>query len=122
MQRVCFQLRVRSDRVDEYRARHREVWPEMLQAPTASGWRNYSLFLHADGLLVSYFETPSLESALARMATTEVNGRWQAEMAGFFEDMGTTRPDQGFHRLDEIFHLEDQLAGAHEDPTKTGEV
>ncbi len=108
--------------MDEYRARHREVWPEMLQALTASGWRNYSLFLHTDGLLVSYFETPSLESALARMATTEVNGRWQAEMAGFFEDMGTTRPDQGFQRLDEIFHLEDQLAGAHEDPTKTGEV
>ena len=32
MERVCFLLQVRPDRLDEYRARHREVWPEMLDA------------------------------------------------------------------------------------------
>ena len=32
MERVCFQLQVRADRIDEYRERHREVWPEMLDA------------------------------------------------------------------------------------------
>ena len=47
------------------------------------------------------------------MARTEVNARWQAEMAEFFEDLGDAAPDAGFLVLEEIFHLEDQLAGPH---------
>lgn len=109
MHRVCFQLQVRRDRIEEYRRRHREVWPEMLEALHATGWHNYSLFLRDDGLLLGYFETPSLEAAQRGMAATDVNRRWQAEMAGFFEDLGDARPDEGILVLDEIFHLEDQL-------------
>ena len=32
MNRYCFTLRVRPDRLSEYRARHQAVWPEMLEA------------------------------------------------------------------------------------------
>ena len=45
MQRICFQLQVKPDRMAEYRARHAAVWPEMREALAATGWRNYSLFL-----------------------------------------------------------------------------
>ena len=110
--RVCFQLQVRPDRIDEYRARHAEVWPEMLQALAETGWHNYSLFLRRDGLLIGYVETSSIEEARAGMARTDVNARWQAEMAEFFEDLEGQAPDEGFLVLDEIFHLEDQLAAA----------
>jgi L-rhamnose mutarotase len=105
MERVCFLLHVRPDRLEEYRERHRAVWPEMLEALRATGWRNYSLFLDDDGLLVGYFETESLERALAGMEATDVNARWQAEMAAFFELPGDARPDTGFRRLGEVFHL-----------------
>jgi L-rhamnose mutarotase len=110
MERVAFLLRVRPDRLDEYRARHREVWPEMLDALRETGWSSYSLFLRPDGLLIGYLETPSLEDAVAGMARTEVNSRWQAEMAEFFEELDGQAPDQGFLVLEEVFHLEDQLA------------
>jgi L-rhamnose mutarotase len=113
-ERVCFRLQVRGDRLEEYRARHQEVWPDMLEALARTGWHNYSLFLGEDGLLIGYFETPSLEEALAGMAATDVNSRWQAEMAEYFEELGDARPDTGFERLDEVFHLEDQLAVRHE--------
>lgn len=106
MQRVCFLLRVKRDRLPEYRRRHASVWPEMLDALRATGWRNYSLFLRDDGLLVGYFETPDLQAALAGMEGREVNARWQAEMAEFFEGLDGRRPDEGFLRLPEIFHLE----------------
>jgi L-rhamnose mutarotase len=109
MERVCFQLQVKPDRISEYTRRHAAVWPEMLQALTATGWRNYSLFLRDDGLLIGYFETESLQVALAGMAATDANARWQAEMGEFFEDLDGA-PDEGFLRLAEIFHLEDQLA------------
>ena len=105
MERVCFLLRVRPDRLDEYKARHREVWPDMLAALSATGWSNYSLFLDDDGLLVGYLETEDFDAAVAAMDATEVNARWQGEMAEFFELPGDTRPDTGFRRLEEVFHL-----------------
>ncbi|MFY0406446.1 L-rhamnose mutarotase [Solicola sp. PLA-1-18] len=110
MPRVCFQLQVRPDRLEEYKQRHAAVWPEMLHALEATGWHNYSLFLRPDGLLIGYLETPSLEAAQAGMAATEVNARWQAEMAELFVDLGDDAPDTGFLQLEEVFHLEDQIA------------
>lgn len=105
LQRVCFQLQVRPERLDEYRERHRAVWPDMLAALRETGWHNYSLFLRADGQLTGYFETPSLQAARDGMARAEVNTRWQSEMAPFFVELEGT-PDQGFLQLEEVFHLE----------------
>jgi L-rhamnose mutarotase len=99
MERVCFELRVRADRLDEYRERHRAVWPEMLAALSATGWTNYSLFLRADGLLIGYVETEDFEAAQRAMEKTDVNARWQAEMAPLFER------EVRFERLEEVFHL-----------------
>jgi L-rhamnose mutarotase len=121
MQRACFQLQIKPDRIDEYRSRHVAVWPEMLAALKASGWDNYSLFLRADGLLIGYVETPSLADAQARMAITDVNARWQAEMSEFFVGLGDSAPDEGFQLLEEIFHLEDQLAASGQNDKQISE-
>jgi L-rhamnose mutarotase len=116
MPRVCFTLQVRTERMEEYAARHAAVWPEMLAALRDTGWHNYSLFLRDDGLLVGYFETPDLAAAQAGMADTDINDRWQAEMAPYFEALDLP-PDQGFLQLNEVFHLEDQLAALPADAT-----
>jgi L-rhamnose mutarotase len=109
MERVCFQLQVDPARLPEYRERHAVVWPDMLEALARTGWHNYSLFVREDGMLIGYFETPDLEAALAGMAATDVNARWQNEMAPFFLHLDGAAPDTGFLRLAEVFHLEDQL-------------
>ncbi len=106
MQRVCFQLQVKPDRMAEYRERHGAVWPEMLEALSATGWRNYSLFLSPSGMLIGYLETDDFEAALRGMEETDVNARWQAEMGEFFQDLEGRRPDEGLLVLDEVFHLE----------------
>ncbi|MGP3962472.1 L-rhamnose mutarotase [Nonomuraea sp. 3N208] len=105
MQRVCFLLKVRPERLAEYRERHQTVWPEMREALSRTGWHNYSLFLRDDGLLVGYLETEDFEAAKKAMAETDVNARWQAEMAPFFEDLDG-RPDEGMAPLTEVFHLD----------------
>jgi L-rhamnose mutarotase len=105
LQRACFLLKVRPDRLEEYVRRHEQVWPEMLDALSRTGWTNYSLFLREDGLLVGYVETPDLEAALEGMASTDVNARWQAEMAPFFESLDGRRPDEALLTLREVFHL-----------------
>ena len=104
MPRYCFQLQVDPARIEEYVERHQAVWPEMQDALRATGWRNYSLFLRPDGLLIGYVEADDLAASQAAMATLDVNTRWQAEMAPFF--VGTS-PDEGFPLLTEVFHLEE---------------
>jgi L-rhamnose mutarotase len=105
-ERVCFTLSVRPDRLEEYRTRHREVWPDMLEAFRRTGWRDYSLFLREDGLLIGYLECEDFAAAQRAMEDEEVNARWQADMQQFFELPSGARPDTGFTRLQEIFHLE----------------
>lgn len=108
MQRVCFQLQVKPDRMAEYTVRHSAVWPEMLTALAASGWHNYSLFMREDGMLIGYFETEDLAAAQAAMNATEINARWQAQMGEYFIDLEVP-PDAGFLQLTEVFNLDAQL-------------
>jgi len=105
MQRVCFVLQVKPERLQEYKARHASVWPDMLQALRETGWHNYSLFLRTDGLLVGYLETQNFESARSGMAKKEVNVRWQREMADFFVQADGKPPDRAIAPLEEIFHV-----------------
>ena len=78
MKRVGFLIKVKEERIEEYKRRHETVWPEMLNAIRRNGWHNYSLFLREDGLLFGYVETPDgFEAALQNLGREEVNTRWQ---------------------------------------------
>ena len=106
MERAGFLLKVRKDRLDEYKRHHEAVWPEMLDALRRHGWRNYSLFLTDDGTLFGYFEAAdSFQASLDGMATEEVNTRWQTFMAEYFEDLPGL-PDESMAQLEHVFHLE----------------
>jgi len=105
MKRVCFVLQVKPDRIQQYKDRHRAVWPEMQAALRETGWTNYSLFLRADGLLIGYLETTDFKRARAEMARLEVNKRWQSQMADFFVQQDGLHPDQAIVTLEEVFHL-----------------
>jgi L-rhamnose mutarotase len=106
MQRVAFRLKVRKELMGEYVNRHAQVWPEMLAALSRTGWTNYSIFLdRSDGCLFGYFETPDLQAALDGMGANEINAKWQADMAPFFEDLDVPA-DQGFIKLEQVFFLQ----------------
>ena len=105
--RVGFSLKVKKNMLLEYKRRHREVWPEMKSALKRNGWRNYSLFMTEDGFLFGYFETHiSFEKVRTKMSLEEVNTRWQAEMAPFFEIPDNSKPDQMMIELEEVFHVD----------------
>lgn len=110
MTRVGFVLQVRPDRLDDYRAAHAAVWPDMLAALSRHGWHNYSLFLRDDGTLFGYVEVDgAFQDALAGMAGEEVNARWQEAMAPFFaptDGDGERAADTMMEQLTEVFHLD----------------
>ena len=106
MPRVCFQLQVQPDHIAEYRERHAAVWPEMRDALSAAGWRDYSLFLSPSGLVIGVCECDDFDAARSAMEKTDVNARWQAEMAELFEGLDGKRADEGLTTISEIFHLD----------------
>ena len=104
MERVGFTMRLLPGQEAEYRRRHADVWPEMLDALKAAGVRDYSIFLHGIDLF-AYLEVDDFDRFRERMAATEVNDRWQTDMAELIDPL--TDPATGFHqRLEEIFHLD----------------
>ena len=107
MQRVGFLLKVKEDRIEEYREHHRNVSRDMLDARRRHGWRNYSLFMRPDGMMFGYVEvTESFQSALDGMAGEDANSRWQALMEPFFDAPDGGRPDENMVQLVEVFHLD----------------
>jgi L-rhamnose mutarotase len=104
MERVGFVMRLLPGQEAEYRRRHAAVWPEMLDALRGAGAHDYSIFLRGEDLF-GYLEVDDLERFQRAIAASEVNARWQREMAGLIDPL--TDPATGFHRrLDEVFHLD----------------
>jgi L-rhamnose mutarotase len=105
MQRVCFTLRVKPERLAEYKKAHENVWPEMRAALTKHGWHNYSLFLTDEGLLIGYVETLDFNMAVAGMQNEEVNARWQKEMKDFFVQLDKGAADKSMQPIEQVFYL-----------------
>jgi len=104
-QRICFQLRINPIHAAEYKERHAAVWPEMLEALSKTGWRNYSLFLDPQGMLIGYLECEDFDECLRLMNQTEINAKWQASMAKFFLGLDGGAPDGAIVPLEHIFYL-----------------
>ena len=104
MQRVAFVMRIRAGQEEEYRRRHRAVWPEMLDALKRAGCANYSIFLRGRDLF-AYLEVADLDHMLRELAASEASRRWEAHMAPIMER--AILPETGFHELlPEVFHLD----------------
>ncbi len=104
MERVAFTMRLLPDTEAEYRRRHADVWPEMLDELRAGGCSNYSIYL-LDGQLIGIFDVEDFARFRAHMAASPVNARWQADMTRLIDPC--TDPATGFHRrLEEVFRLD----------------
>jgi L-rhamnose mutarotase len=101
-QRTGFVLRVKPDRIEDYVAAHRDVWPEMLDALRESGIRNYTIF-RAGATVFGYFECDDAAAAASYLGSQEVCTRWQDSMAELLEERV---PDSGAPALEEIFRLD----------------
>jgi L-rhamnose mutarotase len=104
MERVAFTMKLLPGAEAEYRLRHAAVWPELLEVLRGAGCRDYSIYQRDDDLF-GVFEVDDFEHFRAVLGASDVNARWQADMASLIDpctDLAT-----GFHRrLDEVFRLD----------------
>jgi L-rhamnose mutarotase len=104
MERICFTFELRPGTEEEYKQRHDEIWPELVEAIRAAGIRNYSLFRRGRQV-IAYAEChPDVASAFGAVGATEVNRRW----AEWFEDVIVSLTDEegNLLRADEVWHLD----------------
>lgn len=101
--RICFHLRVKTDRLDEYKRLHRAVWPEMLAELKKAGIRDYSIWMWHDGHEFGVLECDDWAAAQAYLARSEASKRWQEFMRGYLE---TPVGDGELELLEEVFRME----------------
>ena len=90
MSNYAWVLEVRPGYEDEYKKRHDEIWPEMVQMLSDAGLRNYNIFRH--GLtLFGYFETDDLKKSRESVIHEIEKLNWEN---GFY------RRDIGFRIID----------------------
>ena len=104
MKKACFLLRVKPDRVEEYKEHHRSVDPEMLQALSDAGIRNYSVFLREDGLMVGCFEAENPAESLRKAGETDASARWAEKMNEIFEP--NTGEEVAPEWMEQVFYFE----------------
>ena len=104
MERTAFVLKVKKEKLNEYKLHHEKVWPDMLDALKRNGWANYSIFASEDGTLFGYVEAEEdFQSCLDGMGKEEINSKWQKFMELYFEDLSGL-PNQSMLKLEEVFH------------------
>lgn len=104
MQRVAFLMGLKPGFEEEYKRRHAEIWPELLDALHKAGAHNYSIFRHGEQLF-AYLETPDFEQMVKYLAEDPTNARWQI----FMQSMMDTEVDPQTNfpwLLPEMFHMD----------------
>ena len=105
MQRVAFRLRVKSERLEEYKRLHQAVWPELLADLRAASIRNYSIF--ADGPeLFGYLECDDWQAASDALAQSDANRRWQEFMRDYLDTPVDPDAAEPVRLLGEVFRME----------------
>ena len=103
--RIGFTLNLNPDKIAEYEASHRAVWPEMLALLTVCGVSRYSIFRRGTQLFLT-FTCEDFERAWSEIEKSPVNARWQEAMAPYFAPMDERKPGERFPLWEEVFYLD----------------
>jgi len=104
LQRVAFQLRIRPGKENEYEEAHRYVWPELLQELERFEVSDYSIFRRGQQLFL-YLHVPDFNALLEHLAASDVNQRWQREMAPLFEPVPDLAANESIAMMQEVFFM-----------------
>ena len=104
IQTLAFKMQHKPGVVPEYKKRHDEIWPELVDAIKDAGFANYSLFRRGTDV-IGYCEChPNVESCFVRFAALGVGERWGAYMEGIVVNL--TDENGQLYRYEEDWHLD----------------
>ena len=100
-------IRVKADRLEEYKQHHAAVWPAILAMIRQCNIRNYSIF-HKDGLLFGYFEYvgDDFEADMAQMAADPETRKWWDIMMPMQQPLEARADGEWWANMEEVFHTD----------------
>jgi len=107
MQRMGMVIKLRADKVQEYKALHAAVWPEIRGKIREANIRNYSIYLkEPENLLFGYWEYVGVdfESDMAKIAADERNQSWWSVCMPCQEPFETREEGEWWAMMEEVFH------------------
>ncbi|MEI7847115.1 MAG: L-rhamnose mutarotase [Chloroflexota bacterium] len=107
MKRYGAIIKVKPEKLEEYRQLHANPWPEVLQMIHACNIRNYSIYL-IDDLLFSYFEYigSDYSADMAKMAADPTTQAWWRLTDPCQEGHPSRKPGEWWAAMQEVFHAE----------------
>jgi L-rhamnose mutarotase len=107
MKRYGMTIGLKKGKLQEYKAYHDEVWPEILQMIESCNIKNYSIF-YRNNQLFSYFEYhgDSFEMDMQKMADDEKTKEWWAIMGPLQEPEPDRNEGEWWANMEEVFHKE----------------
>jgi L-rhamnose mutarotase len=107
MKRYGQVIKVRPEKLEEYKKLHRRVWPEVLRMIKKSHIRNYSIF-YRDGYLFSYFEYAgdNYKADMARMAADPKTREWWTLTDPCQQPVETAAAGEWWAAMEEVFHAD----------------
>ena len=79
MERYAWKATVLPGKLEEYKTRHANIWPEMKEVLAQAGIRNYTIWNVGDDLF-GYYECDSVAEAARVQAESPVVDRWNEYM------------------------------------------
>jgi L-rhamnose mutarotase len=100
-------IKVRPDKLEEYKRLHAAVWPDVLKMIGECNIRNYSIY-HKDGYLFSYFEYQGTDFAadMEKMAADPTTQEWWKACGPCQEPLETRAPGEWWAEMEEVFHCD----------------
>lgn len=107
MKRYGMVIKVRPEKLEEYKKLHSTVWPEVLDMITKCHIRNYSIY-HRDGYLFSYFEYEgqNFQADMEKMAADPMTQKWWDVCKPLQEPLKNRAEGQWWADMEEVFHCD----------------
>lgn len=103
-ERHAFRMQLNPGMQAEYRKRHDEIWPELVELLHRAGVSNYDIWLDEETNALFGILTRTDDHGMARLPLDPVMQRWWAHMA----DIMATNPDKSpvDVTLTRVFHMD----------------
>jgi L-rhamnose mutarotase len=103
MKRFAFKMRIPTEHITEYKKRHDEIWPELVDAHRKVGISDYSIFFDEEtGLLFAYLLLTE-DNTMDRMGEMDIVKEWWRQNVDIQDYEGET---PYFRPLIEVFHMD----------------
>lgn len=102
-ERYAFCMKLHPGMVDEYRRRHDEIWPELVDLLREAGASDYSIHIDPQTHILFGLLTRTVDHRMSDLPNHPVMKKWWAHMADIME----TNPDHSPVQSDllELFHM-----------------